>query len=318
MNASRIGVVVVHWQGMVDVLDCLASLAQLDLEADVVVVTNGPADFDEPMARAVHPDFTLIASATNRGYAGGCNLGAAELLSRGADFVMFLNDDAVVPPDVFAPIVRAFAAHADAGIAGPVIVYHDDPGRVWFAGGRLYRWLGYTRHVGFGARAMPSQVRRVDFMNGCALVARREVLEQTGGFDETYFHYFEDADLCERARAMGWATLVVPGPPVQHRVSASSGGAGPRGLNAWQAYQMARNRLLFVRRNLHGLQRATALLSQLLVLLPYELLKFARRGNWSGAGGQLSGVLDGLLGRDGPRRDPAALAPTPATTHRTA
>jgi GT2 family glycosyltransferase len=290
------------------ILDCLASLARLDPPAAaVVVVTNNPSEFDGAAARTALPEFALVKSDTNMGYAGGCNLGAARALSRGVDLVVFLNDDVVVPPDLCARFGAAAAEHPVGGVFGAVVVYRDRPGIAWFAGGRLYRWIGYTRHTGYGRPAGGTPDRRVDFINGCAMAVRRTVLEATGGFDQSYFHYFEDVDLCERARELGWASYVISGAPVLHAVSASSGGAGPGGLNAWQAYHMARNRSLFARRRLRGAQRVTALAAQVFVLLPYELQKFCRRGNLAAARAHVSGVIAGILGRDGPR----GAAPTP-------
>src|SRR4029079_3413648 len=101
----------------------------------------------------------------------------------------------------------------------------------WFAGGTLNRTLGYTRHIGYRTRALPAAGRRVYSTSASAIAVRRVVWERLGGFDESYFHYFEDTDLCERAARLGYASYVLPEPLVQHRVSADIAANGVCSLN---------------------------------------------------------------------------------------
>jgi GT2 family glycosyltransferase len=286
--------------------DCLASLAAVAYDAvDVIVVTNGQEDFDEQMARAACPAITVVASARNLGYAGGCNLGAAAALERGARLLAFLNNDTAVEPDLFDAIVAAFDADPRVGVCGTVVTYADDPGRIWFAGGRLNRTFGYTRHIGFRSRAMPAAGRAVDFVSGCALVVRGDVFTAAGGLDASYFHYFEDTDLCARAERLGYTSYVVAAPSVRHRVSAAAGDGNGDRMNRLQGYYFARNRLLFVRRNGRGWRRVTALLAQP-VLTAYECAGAIATGNWTEARGRVEGLIDGARGRDGRREFGAA------------
>jgi GT2 family glycosyltransferase len=302
VSVLRAGIVVVHWQGMDDTHACLASLSTIVYPAvDAVVVVNGPGDFDDEWAGEAAPLVEAVVSERNLGYGGGCNLGARMLLDRGADFVLFLNNDTVVSPDILDDIAEVFAAEPEIGVAGPVVVYYDDPGRVWFAGGTLNRTFGYTRHRGFRARDLPRTGAVCDFISGSAIAVRREVLERTGGFDEAYFHYFEDTELCARASVLGFASYVVPAASVRHRVSASAGEPGSNRLNRRQAYYFARNRWRFVRRNFAGWRRIAALWSQIFLLLPYECVKAAFSRNWEELRGRIDGLADGILGRTGPR-----------------
>ena len=300
MSDPNVGVVVVHWRGMDDTRECLASLAASTGAAmRVVVVVNGPGDFDEAAARAALPGLTVVHAPRNEGYAGGCNRGLEALPD--AETVVFLNNDVVVAPDAIARLDAALRNRPDAGVAGPVVTYFDDPGVIWSAGGLAHRWLGYTRHIAFNRRALPSPMPRADFVSGCTIAVRRDVLDRTGAFDPSYFHYFEDTDLCARARDAGYACIVVPDAHVRHKVSASAGERGSNRMNAVQAHYFSRNRVLFVGRTFRGVRRLTALLAQPLLLLPYDAAKDARERNWSAARARIAGVIDGLLGRSGPR-----------------
>jgi GT2 family glycosyltransferase len=301
VSPSRVGIVVVHWRGMDATADCLASLAALDpAPAAIAVVVNGREDFDEAVTRGACGSVAVIRSETNRGYGGGCNLGARALLDAdpALDILWLLNNDTLITPNALAPLTAAFDAHADVAIAGPVVVYADDPTRVWFAGGTLNRTLGYTRHIGYRSRTLPTSGQRVDFISGSAVAVRRDVWEHLGGFDESYFHYFEDADLCERAAHLGYASFVIPDPLVRHRVSAAIAEAGADRLNRPQSYYFARNRWRFLRRNMRGPRLLTSLAAQPL-LVAYECAQAIGARNWPEVRGRVEGLIAGVLGHSG-------------------
>jgi GT2 family glycosyltransferase len=301
----RWGVVLVHWGGLADTLGCLETVAMLDpAPAAVAIGVNAHPDepFDEKAVRAVCPDVIVAPSPTNDGYAGGSNRGTRALLAAhpDVDALWLLNNDTLVAPGALAQLAAAFEADARVGIAGPVVVYADEPERVWSAGASINRVLGYTRHIGFRSRAPQETGRRVDYITGAAIAVRRDVWERLGGFDEAYFHYFDDSDLCERARLAGYASYLAPGPPVLHRVSAATAEIGADRLNGSQSYYFARNRWRFLRRDMRGWRRVTSLCAQPL-LTAYECLQAARARNWPEIGGRLSGLVAGVVGRTGRR-----------------
>jgi GT2 family glycosyltransferase len=289
------GIVVVHWRGMADTLACLRSLAVLEQPARVAVVTNGPGDFDEAAARAACPAVGVVAAETNGGYASGCNMGARALLEQHeCDPIVLLNNDVTLAPAFFTEVLRTFDADPNIAIVSPTVVYADEPERIWSAGGSVNRWLGYTRHLRFRSFELPDVGEPVDFVSGCTIAIRREAWERLGGMDPAYFHYFEDADLCARARRAADAVWTTPAPAVRHAVSSAAGQRGSQRLNATQAYYFTRNRLRFIRRNFPLLNRISAIAAQP-VLVAYECV---RQGQ---AGARWRGLLDGLRGRTGPK-----------------
>lgn len=297
----RIGIVVVHWRGMADTLECLTSISALTpAAADVVVVVNGSGDFVATEAHAACPSAEVITLDRNLGYAGGCNAGTRALFDRGCDAALLLNNDVMVETDTLDAIAALFEAQPRAGIVGLPVVYEDDRSLVWFAGGRINRWLGYTRHDGFRSRTLPGQPRRVDFVTGAALAVRREAYERLEGLDERYFHYFEDVDLCRRADPMGYECWIAPRPPVRHKVSASAGERGSNNLNRDQAYYFARNRMRWVRETFAPPERFTALAAQI-PLVVYESAKALLQRNAAEARGRVEGVIAGLRGEFGQR-----------------
>lgn len=297
----KIGVVVVHWRGMDDLLECLTSLAPVAARgAPVVLAVNGGGDFDEAASKAACPGITVVTSPDNGGYAAACNMGVRALGSV-VDAILFLNNDVVAPEGLLEALAAAFDEHPTVGVAGTPVVYYDNPAKIWAVGGTINRTFGYTRHAGFDRGRLPMTGRTVDYVNGSAIAVRRDVLDRIGGWDEMYFHFWDEVDLCERARAAGYVSFVAPGPVVRHKVSASTGNRGSARFNRAQAYYFTRNRVRFFAHRGSGWRRVVALVAQKL-LVAVEAYKALRRGNRDEARGRVEGLIAGYLGRSGQRR----------------
>jgi GT2 family glycosyltransferase len=210
----KVTAVVLSWNGREDTLACLRSLEGEDV--DVIVVDNASED---GTAEAV-TGAEVIRNERNLGYAGGMNVGIRRALERGADAVLLLNNDVEVEPGAVAALAGAAEG---AGAVCPVIVFADQPERVWYSGARFDPRRGYNgRHL----TGLPGALSETGRICGAAVLIPREVLDQVGAFDESLFAYAEDADWSLRARKAGYPLLVEPRSRVRHQVSASTGGEG--------------------------------------------------------------------------------------------
>jgi len=293
-------VVVVHWAGIDDTVECLASLSRVDYPyLAVVLVDNGSSDFEETRVRQAFTKVQIITSDENLGFAGGSNLGITKALREGAGLIMLLNNDTVVRSDLFLSLLPALQAQ-DVGIVGPTITYYAAPGRIWFAGGTYSRLLGYTRHPLMDEQLhRPYENRRVDYITGCALLAKREVFEAVGMLGEGFFLYFEDADFCLRAAKARYRSVVVGETLVRHKVSASAGIRGTNRLSPEKAYYYGRNPILLLRRNVSGPYAVTGTLGQFAVRLPFYVLRCIAARDMKSLCSYLAGMRDGILGRSG-------------------
>lgn len=195
-----------------------------DVRLEIVVVLNGASEQVRRVATTLPPGVRLINSDTNRGFAGGCNLGAATAAGEPApDFLVFFNDDAVAAPDWLRALLDFAGGRPEAGVIGSRLRFPD--GAVQDAGGVLLR-DGHPAMVGRGWPEADERIafaRRVDYVSAAAILVRREAFEAVGGFDEGYFPaYYEDADLCLRLAAAGWQSWYLPTAEVVHAESASS------------------------------------------------------------------------------------------------
>lgn len=217
-----------------DSLDrCLTSLRPFLAEGDEVVVVDWVSD--DRARRELegrHGFVKFVASAENRGFAAGVNLAAA---ATSAPVLVCLNPDAEVEGPVVRELEAWLAAHPEVAVAGPRVLNRDGtvqpsarrfPGLSTVLGGRS-TWLTRTFPNNWFSRRNLLQrdgqhPAEVDWVAGSCLATRREAFERLGGLDESFFMYWEDADYCRRATALGLKCHYVPTSAVRHSGGASS------------------------------------------------------------------------------------------------
>ncbi len=245
LATPRVTAVVLNYRLPDLALACVRSLLASDYPAlRVLVVDNGSGDGSAERLRAeLDPAVEIVASESNRYYAGGMNLGLARALEGDADYLLALNNDTLAAPDMVTWLVRCAQEHPRAAAVGPRITA---AGRIWALGGHRRRAWPFARDLARGRPAdWPlSEALRVDFLTGCALLIRREALEAIGSFDERYRMYYEDADWCARAAGRGWELWAEPRAQIEHLVGASA-----RRQAAATIYLHTLNRLRFYRQH---------------------------------------------------------------------
>ncbi len=216
------------WNGREDTVRCLESLERLDRSrVGVICVDNGSTDGSAQAVRERFPDVTLIEAGANLGYAGGNNLGLRDALAQGARWIMLVNNDATVAPDVIEGFERAAAARPRAGILAGKVYLADRPQTIWFAGQRVGTLTGYSgRPRGYGRRDGPRYERVQDTARavGALMAISRQAIAEVGLLDEDLFAYVEDVDWALRVREAGREVVFAPDAHAWHRVSASTGG----------------------------------------------------------------------------------------------
>lgn len=286
--APHVAAVIVHWRRPQATRACLDAVAALDAPGAVPVVVDNGGDFDPawlpPIAGARH-----VAGGAELGFAAASNRGMRAALDGGAEWVWFLNDDAAPEPDALAALLAAAARPPHAQVLGAKIVQAAHPERLDSIALDLDLPRGRARLLGhdepdrgqFDAHTEPLAV------TGCALLVSRRACAALGGFEEAYFAYFEDADLCLRARLAGLPVAAVPAARVRHdRAPTHAGRQSPDSL-----FYSVRNHLVLLA--LFG--PCAPWLSRLRgsrVLARY-LAFAALRGDRAGARERIAAVLDG-------------------------
>jgi GT2 family glycosyltransferase len=237
-------ILILNWNGRDDTVRCLESLARLDYQPlDIILLDNGSSDGSVAFFRARYEWITVIDNGANLGFSEGCNIGIRRALAAGADYVMLLNNDALLAPDALARLVAAGEADARVGILGPK-TYNADGKTLYSTGIRLFPYRGYSMLIGVGEvdRGQYDQSCDQPAIAGHAFLIKRRVLERVGGLDPDYFAYYEEIDLCLKARAAGFTCRYVAEAVAWHR-----GQGSPAGL--LRTYLLQRNQLMFARKN---------------------------------------------------------------------
>ncbi len=227
----RVSVVVVSYNTREDLLACAASLAEdVSLPFELLVIDNASADGSAAAVEATHPTVRLVRNAENLGFGRACNQGIR--LSR-ASYILLLNSDAQVRPGAVEALSAVLDAQPGAGVVGPRTLNPDGTVQLSF-GPDLTPWGEWRqRRLVDGVRrrdaailkhveASASRDHEPHWVSGSCLLARRSALESVGLFDEGFFLYEEDADLCRRLRKAGWRIVFEPGATVVHRLGRSS------------------------------------------------------------------------------------------------
>jgi GT2 family glycosyltransferase len=216
-------VIVINWNRWEDTLRCVESLHTTHIHnLDILVVDNASTDDSRENLRRSKFEFHLVELPSNIGFGGGCNVGIEIALEKGFEFVWLVNNDAIVSPDSLNNLVAAANANPHAGAIGSVIKDMDPPhGIQVFGGGQIGRLTGVSRPL--------KRAGAVDYVSGASMLIRTAAILEVGAFDEeSFFMYWEDADLCRRLTDAGWTLEVCESSVVWHALSASLGRSNPR------------------------------------------------------------------------------------------
>ncbi len=233
MRSPPVHVIVLSYNGRKLTSDCIASCLLLNYNnVTIVVADNASTDGSAGHLKEVFANeiselkVILIENEVNLGFAAGNNVGMKYAFDHGAEYVLLLNNDTLVDPDLLFHVMPHFEKDPQIGIIGPKIYYFDPPTRIWFAGGKIDLHKGVGRHIGIREtdRGQFDVAGECDYVTGCAMLISRAVIESVGYLDPIYKMYSEDADYCFRARKNKFKLRYVPAGKVWHKISASSGG----------------------------------------------------------------------------------------------
>lgn len=219
----KVFIIILNWNGWSDTLECLKSLNGVDYpNFEIILIDNGSKEKPPVIGDRQFSNLKInqIFNETNLGFSGGNNQGIKIALEKVADYVLLLNNDTIVANDFLDKLVNQIEKDKKIGIIGPQMLFYEAPKLIWFGGGKL-NWLkNRGTHKDY---KMPIQtkefVRKVDYITGCCLLVRREVIEKIGLMSEDYFLYYEDADWCLRAKKAGYKIIYVSGSKIWHKVS---------------------------------------------------------------------------------------------------
>lgn len=223
---ERVAAVVVNYNAGDYLLDCVRSLREADV-LHVIVADNASTDGSLAAVRAADPELIIVETGGNFGYGGGVNRGAVAA-PPSVDVLLVCNADLIIEPAAVKSMVAALDADSGVGIVGPRI--NNTDGSLYPSGRILPGPFDAVGHAFLGM-VMPnnrftrryrmldvdqSVARRVDWISGACFAIRRDLFDRLGGFNEDYYMYLEEVDLCSRATALGTEIRYEPAAQVVH------------------------------------------------------------------------------------------------------
>lgn len=244
---ARVWLAVLHYQGAEFTRTCLRSIKALHYRPFKVLITdNCSPDGSGKLLKEEFPDCEFQFLPENLGFSGGSNASVNYCIKHGADWVWLLNNDTELDPDSLSLMMAEAEANNDAGVLG-ASVYTPSKEGLHRAGTGL---IDYRRGKTYERGAIDDNLKSIEcqWISGCNMLFRAEAFKQINGFDEKFFLYYEDTDLCLRMQEKNWKCLFVPQARLTHIVNASTQGR----LAVWRSYYNTRNRLYFFSKTKSG------------------------------------------------------------------
>ncbi|PJB59005.1 MAG: dTDP-Rha--alpha-D-GlcNAc-pyrophosphate polyprenol alpha-3-L-rhamnosyltransferase [Bacteroidetes bacterium CG_4_9_14_3_um_filter_41_19] len=240
---------------------------------EVIVVDNNSTEDDPDIIKQRFPNIVFIKNPINYGFAAGNNFG---LMRAKGDYVMLLNNDIEVPAGFIEPLVDKLENNQGIGAVSPKIKFYYQPDTLQFAGFTPFNPVT-MRNAAIGYwekdKGQYDQDRETPFTHGAAMMVPMRVVREIGLMSYIFFLYYEEADWCARIRKAGYKMFYVHNSYVLHKESVSTGR-----LSVMKIYYQNRNRLVYLRRNIHGKEFIYALFYQLLIAIPKNAFKFLIKG----------------------------------------
>ena len=240
-EAPLVFVIIVNYNGINYLKTCLSSLEQQTYQnLRVVLVDNASSDNSREFIQKNFPKVFIIQAERNYGFAKGNNLAIKFALDQKADYVFLVNNDTEVERDILEKLVIAAEGEDTIGIVGPGVFDLKNKGSIQELGMAMDKF-GYPLAI----KTLSEKNTCIFFVSGCAMLVKSELLRKIGLFDEKYFMFAEDLDLCWRGRLSRYKVIVVEDAKIFH----SSGGSISGGVLKGSTYKTNVNRIFLREKN---------------------------------------------------------------------
>lgn len=224
----KLSIVILCWNDLQEIADCIRSIISgtHTIEFEIIVSDNGSTDGSVEFIGQNFPKVGVIENRANLGFAGGNNAG---IRASTGDYVLILNPDTIVHEGSLDRWIEFAELHPEAGAFGCRVLNLDGSYQgaarpfptVW------REWVAalYLRPLAYLSKAFVSDTytgwvgnteRAIDWQSGCCVMLRGDLLRRLGGFDERFFFYFEDVDLCRRVWTAGFSIIYTPEVSITH------------------------------------------------------------------------------------------------------
>ena len=245
MIKPKISIIIVNLNGRDYLEKCLPSIRkEVYANKEIVLVDNASTDGSIEYSKKIFPNLKVVRNKCNLGFALANNLG---LKVSGGKYIFLLNNDTIIPKNVFGPLVDYLENHSDVYAIQPRVRLIDKPDYLDSVGS-FFTNSGFLYHLGFGKRDSKNLRKETELFSakGCALMIRKSILKKSGLFDNDFFAYFEETDFCWRLWLMGGKVVYFPFIYIFHKGSGTASKMNFEFIN----YHSYKNRICSLIKNL--------------------------------------------------------------------
>ncbi len=284
--AVEVSIITINYNGLKDTCELMESLPLDDASVEVIVVDNASKEDEATILAQRYPQIKVIRSNENLGFAGGNNLGIEAATGK---YLFFINNDTLIDSSSFRPLTDRLEHSPHIGIVCPKIRFAWGNKPIQFAGYTpLSKILMRNRSIGFGEddHGQYDTAHTTPYAHGAAMLVKREAISKAGMMPTCYFLYYEELDWSMMMRRAGYDIWYEPAFTVYHKESQSTGQDSPL-----RTYYITRNRLLFVRRNNHGITKVLSYMYLTTIVAVKDVLKSIIQGRTDLAASVIKGII---------------------------
>lgn len=291
-NAPLLSFITICYNGFKDTCELIESLHTHIHSAsyEIIVVDNASREDEATKIRKLYPTVVSIRSEENGGFSGGNNIGIRAAKGK---YIFLINNDTYIESDILRPLIERLESNSKIGGVSPKIRFAFSPQNIQFAGFTpLTRITLRNDMLGYGCpdNGTFDYPHPTPYLHGAAMLIKREVIEKVGMMPELFFLYYEELDWSTHMTRAGYELWYEPTCTVYHKESQSTGQ-----LSKLRTYYLTRNRLLYARRNLEGIERVSSILYQSTIAAAKNSLMYLFKGRLDLVGAVCCGVYSGLF-----------------------
>lgn len=221
-----INILILNWNGKKVLNDCLKSILTSSYKNyKITVIDNGSSDGSLKDLNKISNKINIIKIDKNLGYSKGYNYAFKKLKNDNDDYYFLLNNDTIIYKDTLERLHISINQFGSNNIFSPKIL-NSNNNLIWYAGGRQSPFTKLTYHIGLNSDEKRTEYKTAttDFVSGCAMLISKSLVDSLNGFNESFNFYYEDVELCLRAKSNNTKCIFVHDSIISHKISSSMGG----------------------------------------------------------------------------------------------
>ena len=285
MKEPKIAIIIINWNTYQLTFNCLKSLKACTYKNKTIfLVDNGSKDGSGDKIAFEFPDINFIKNEINEGFTGANNKALKVILKQNFDYVLLLNNDTEVKPNFLSLLEARMDSDQNLAATQPLILDFPNKNTIWNGGGSFNSFFGLskTRYNGLIYKPQLKIETFTEWISGCCILVKIEVIKEVGLLDNRFFAYFEDVDWSIRMTKLGYKLGVVPKSIIYHQSSGSTkmnNTSNEGNLSPYAHYLNVRNHIYLIKKHTFFFNSFGCWIYQILKITSYSIY-FILRGRF--------------------------------------